>query len=71
MVFKIMKAASSFYAVDYNEKKQQKGLAEKYIFKTSGTCRTKTSFPKRSLKSSWMITLPGITVLKILSFMQL
>ena len=45
-----MKAASSFYAVDYNENKQQKGLAEKVYFQNFGYLQDKDIVSKEEFK---------------------
>jgi hypothetical protein len=50
MVFKIMKAAASFYAVDYNEKKQEQGLAENVYFQNFGYLQDKDSVTKEEFK---------------------
>jgi hypothetical protein len=50
MVFKIMKAASSFYAVDYNEKKQEQGLAENVYFQNFGYLQDKDIVTKEEFK---------------------
>jgi hypothetical protein len=50
MVFKIMKPASAFYAVDYNEKKQEKGLADKVYFENFGYLQDKDIVTKAEFK---------------------
>jgi hypothetical protein len=50
LVFKIMKPASTFHGVDYNEKKQEKGLADKVYFENFGYLQDRDVVTKAEFK---------------------
>lgn len=50
LIFKIMKPAAAFYAVDYNEKKQEQGLADKVYFENFGYLQDRDVVTKAEFK---------------------